>query len=125
MIFAVVKDVVFLWEKDNITFEGQDNIANLETEIKLRAINESLGLCTCRADNEIGDNECSFEVTEAVLRGNTLDPIIIFIVSIILAMLIVTGLAAVFYICCSRRNRHQDQGEAEMSTEIFLIRFFS
>jgi len=43
------------------------------------------------------------------LRGNILDPIIIFIASILLAMVIVTGLAAVCYICCSRRNLHQDQ----------------
>ena len=35
--------VVFMWEKDNMTFEGQDNHESLETEVTLRMINESLG----------------------------------------------------------------------------------
>ena len=34
----------FLWEKDNITFEGQDDTELLESEIRLRIINESLGI---------------------------------------------------------------------------------
>ena len=33
----------FLWGKDNITFEGQTDPDALETEIRLRIINESLG----------------------------------------------------------------------------------
>ena len=36
--------------------------------------------------NEIGDGECVLDVTEDVLRGGVLDLIIIFIISIIIAM---------------------------------------
>ena len=40
----MLQQVKFLWEKDNITFEGQDDTELLESEIKLRIINESLGI---------------------------------------------------------------------------------
>jgi len=35
--------VSFLWGKDGVNFEGQNKIGNLENEISLKVINESLG----------------------------------------------------------------------------------
>ena len=111
----------FLWEKDNITFEGQDDTELLESEIRLRIINESLGIIrniiqcvsltcdcpgmyTCHVTNKLGGSTCALLVSEAILHAEVLDPLLIFIISILLAMLVVVLLAVLCYLCCRKRK---------------------
>ena len=37
------EDISFMWEKDNVTFQGQDILETLESEVRLRKLNENLG----------------------------------------------------------------------------------
>jgi len=102
------KTVNFLWEKDNITFEGQNNPQSLESVIRLRKINESIGTYTCHVTNKVGDSECSLDVTEEILAGGVMDLVIIFIVSIIVVMIVVVILAVLCYLCWRRSQQDPD-----------------
>ena len=63
---------------------------------------------TCHVNNEIGNSECSLEVTEEILAGGVLDLVIIFIVSIIVVMIIVVIIAVLCYLCWRRSQQDSD-----------------
>ena len=66
------------------------------------------GMYTCHVTNEIGNSECSFEVTEEILAGGVMDLVIIFIVSIIVVMIIVVIIAVLCYLCWRRSQQDPD-----------------
>jgi len=119
------KEVTFLWVKDNIRFEGQNNPDVLETTIRLKTINESTGVYSCLVRNEVGEGECLFGVTEDVLAGDVGDLILIFIVTIIIVMIVVIISAILCYLCWRRRQKQSQHSPAAIqkdTSKSFLLK---
>jgi len=118
------KETTFLWVKDNIRFEGQNGPDALETTIRLKTINESIGVYSCFVRNEVGEGECFFGVTEDVLAGDVGDLILIFIVTIIIVMFVVIICVIVCYLCWRRRQKQSHQrpdGLQKDTSKSFLL----
>jgi len=92
----------FWWEKQNNTFEGQATGDKLQSEVRLKLINESLGSYYCHVNNSIGESEaCMLDLTEQMLTKGLSEEELIFIVSLLagllVLLLIISILVCVYY----------------------------
>jgi len=100
-------DLTFWWEKQNNTFEGQTSDDNIESEVRVKILNESLGDYYCHVNNSLGEGEaCVLELTDIILtKGLSEDELIIVITiaAAVLALLLVISLLVCFY--CGKKGK--------------------
>ena len=79
------------------------------------------GTYSCHVTNEVGDSECSLDVTEEILAGGVMDLVIIFIVSVIVVMIVVVIFVVLCYLCWRRGQQDPDfKGQKEMHDVVRL-----
>ena len=118
----------FLWEKDNTTFGGQNSEDIIESEVRLKIINESLGKIEnsniiynrnfpgtyhCHVSNAIGQGKsCKIDLTKEMMTKGLTDEILIILIavacSIILLLLIISIIICLY---CGGKKKIEDTGE--------------
>eukprot|EP00092_Neocalanus_flemingeri_P025444 GFUD01027586.1.p1 GENE.GFUD01027586.1~~GFUD01027586.1.p1 ORF type:complete len:1098 (+),score=293.63 GFUD01027586.1:126-3419(+) len=100
-------DLTFWWKKQNDTFDGQANDNRIESEVRLKIINESLGDYFCHVNNSVGEGDaCMIELTDIILTKGLSEHeliIIIFVAGAVLALLLVISILVCFY--CGKKGK--------------------
>jgi len=111
------KDVKFLWEKDNTTFEGQTNETIILSEVRLRKINESCGTYFCHVTNTLGKGDpCVLELTEDMLTAGLSHEVLVILIAVagsVIVLLIIIIITALLY--C--REKKEEGGKAKKITK--------
>eukprot|EP00092_Neocalanus_flemingeri_P009188 GFUD01009889.1.p1 GENE.GFUD01009889.1~~GFUD01009889.1.p1 ORF type:complete len:1498 (+),score=504.87 GFUD01009889.1:68-4561(+) len=102
------QDVQFWWEKDNITFDGQNSEDTLESLVRLKIMNESIGTYYCHVSNSVGKGEpCMIELTEWMMTKGLSEEVIVILIAVagsVIVLLIIIVITACLY-CGERKEK--------------------
>jgi len=108
------EDVKFWWEKENITFDGQHTEETLESEVRVKIMNESSGTYYCHVENSVGKGDpCMIDLTESIMLYGLSEEVVVILIavagSVIILLLIILITA-----CLYCREKTDDKGKVKM-----------
>jgi len=96
------QDVTFVWEKKNITFDGQKaDDDTLESEVRMKIMNESVGTYYCHVSNSLGPGEgCQIDLTMEMMTYGLTEEVMVILIAVagsVIVLLIIIIITACLY----------------------------
>jgi len=103
------KDVKFVWKKSNQTFHADTAEDTLESEVRLKIMNESVGIYYCHVTNGLGEGEpCMIDLTMEMMTYGLSEEVMVILIAVagsLLVLLIIIIITACLYCGEKRENK--------------------
>jgi len=103
------KDVKFLWEKNNLNFSGLDDDFTLQSEVRVKIMNESVGTYFCHVSNDVGQGEpCQIDLTMDMMTYWLTEEVTVILIAVagsVIVLLIIIIITACLYCREKKENK--------------------
>merc|ERR1712106_418553 len=100
--------VMFVWEKSNTTFAGQATGDIMESEVRLKIMNETVGTYFCHVNNSLGKGEpCMINLTMDMMTYGLSEEVMVILIAVagsVIVLLILILITIIAFLYCGEKK---------------------